>query len=76
MDDELNDDLKKVPSKLEHGLSVEEHKWLHKWFEEITDQQEKQTKILKTMNTAVQIIGLIILLSAILAACGALGIGF
>jgi L-arabinose isomerase len=74
MNEETIGELQKVPEKIVHGLSEEEHKWLQKWFEGITDQQEKQTKILKTMNTAVQIIGLIILLSAILAACSALGL--
>jgi hypothetical protein len=64
--------IKVLTEKNEQGLSEEEHKWLHNWFEGIRQEQEKQTRILKSMNSAVQIIGTIILLSAILAACNAL----
>jgi hypothetical protein len=74
MDDTLDDDLKKIPYKLEHGLSEEEQIWFSNFFTQITNLQQDQTKILRTINKTVQVIGVIVLLSAILGACGALGI--
>ena len=76
MDNDLGDDMLKVPYKNEHGLSKEEQIWFSNWLTEITKIQQQQTKILSKMNTAVQVIGVIVLLSAILAACGALSKGF
>jgi hypothetical protein len=40
-DDELNDDLAKIPYKSEHGLSKEEQIWLSKWFEILSSNQVK-----------------------------------
>lgn len=75
MTEGLDNNVKTISQKLEHGLSEEEHKWMQKWFEGITDKQEKQIRYLRMINTALQIIAVIILLSAILAACGALSLG-
>ncbi len=74
MTEELNDDLLKVPYKTEHGLSKEEQMWLGNWFESLAKIQNEQLKTLRTINTAIQVVAVIVLLTAILAACSALGL--
>jgi hypothetical protein len=74
VDEELGDDLIKVPYKLEHGLSKEEQVWFQKWFDEITKLQQKQNQILGGIKSWITFMGLMVILSVIFAACSALGI--
>lgn len=50
-------------------LSKEELEWLQKNFNQVAEQQGKQTNLLRSINTAIQLIGVIILLAAILVGC-------
>lgn len=58
----------------ENGLSKEDVAWLGKWFESLAQIQNEQLKTLRTINTAIQVVAVIVLLTAILAACSALGV--
>jgi hypothetical protein len=55
-------------------MDKEEHEWLSKWFENITILQQEQAKTLKTINSTLTFIGIIVLLTVILTASSALGI--
>jgi hypothetical protein len=60
------------PEKMENGLSHDEHKWLSDWLTVIQRNQEQEIKFLHSMNTTIQIMAALILISVIVAACSAL----
>jgi hypothetical protein len=78
MDEE---NMEEIPYTLENGLSRQEHKWLTERFmeseklqQEQLDLLRKQIKVLRTMNTTIQIIAVIVLVSVIISVLQVLGI--
>ena len=61
-----------TPEKMENGLSRDEHKWLSDWLTVLQRNQEQEIKFLRSMNTAIQIMAALVLISVIVAACSAL----
>jgi hypothetical protein len=66
---------------LENGLSQEEHKWLSEQFTESRNNQleqikllQEQMKILRRIHTTLQIVAVILLVSAILLSVQVLGL--
>jgi hypothetical protein len=78
MDEE---NMEEIPYTLENGLSRQEHKWLTERFmeseklqQEQLDLLRKQIKVLRTMNTTIQIIAVIVLVSVLIYVLQVLGI--
>jgi len=65
-------DFKEVAAPEEEVMISTDTAHLSNWLKVIHEQNLAQTELLKKINSAAQIIGVIVLLSAILAACGAL----
>ena len=65
-------DFKEVAAPEEEVMISTDTAHLSNCLKVIHEQNLAQTELLKKINSAAQIIGVIVLLSAILAACGAL----
>jgi hypothetical protein len=55
-------------------MNEEEHRWIQQHFEQIEKLLGVQVNILNSIKTAVIIVAVIVLLTAVLGACSALGI--
>ena len=49
------------------GLSKDEHDWLQKSFDRLTERQDQHIKVLKSIHTAIQILLVIVVVSVIVA---------
>jgi predicted nucleic acid-binding Zn ribbon protein len=70
-----------IPYSLENGMSRQEHKWLSDRFTDRDKNQceqikilQEQKKILRTINTTIQIVAVIVLVIAVLVALQILGL--
>lgn len=61
-----------MSEELKPTLTQSEQEWLGKWFQALETNQAQMLKTLKSINTAVQIMAALVLITVVVSACSAI----